>query len=263
MVELKPGDGYVAMGSSFAAGPGTGRRSPGSPRGAHRCVANYAHLLAERQGLRLTDASYSGETAAQMLAGSPGRPAQVEALTAGTRLVTLSCGGNDVGYIPLLTLASLPGPVRRLPAVRRRLDGLVDAVEARFDRLPDTFDQLLGEVRRRAPQATVVFVDYLTLLPPHGAVHETALPEDLADTVRRTARRLEEETAAAAARAGCSIVHASAASREHHAWAEQPWTHRLRIGRRTVPYHPNSDGMRAITNLLEQALRRDTPPSAP
>ncbi len=263
MVELQPGDHYVAMGSSFAAGPGTGPRSPGSPRRARRCVANYAHLLADRSGLRLTDVSFSGQTAAQMFTGSAGRPAQIEALTPDTRLVSLTCGGNDVGYIPVLGLASLPRRVRELPAVRRRLDGLVDATDARFDRLPDTFDQLLGAVRRRAPQATVVVVDYLTLLPLDDATHARPLPDDVADWGRRTAHRLEEETAAAAARAGCVLVTASAASREHHAWADRPWTHRFRFGRRTAPYHPNGDGMRAIADLLAQVLEQDAHRSGP
>jgi lysophospholipase L1-like esterase len=251
---LVPGDRYVAMGSSFAAGPGTGARSPGSPRNARRCVANYAHLFAGRAGLELTDASWSGETAEQMVAGGHGRPPQVAALTPDTRLVTLTCGGNDVGYLPVLMLGSLPAAVRALPTVRRRTDALLAATDARFDRLPDTFDRLLADVRRRAPEATVVLVDYLTLLPPEEGASARPLPPEIADWGRRTAQRLATETAAAASRAGCLLVTASATSGDHHAWSDEPWSHRLRFGRRTVPYHPNADGMRAVTDLLEQAL---------
>lgn len=251
---LAAGDRYVAMGSSFAAGPGTGPRSPGSPRSARRCVANYAHLFAGRAGLALTDASWSGETAAQLLDGGHGRPPQVAALTPDTRLVTLTCGGNDVGYLPVLMLGSLPAAVRSLPAVRRRTEALLAATDARFDRLPGTFDRLLADVRRRAPGATVVLVDYLTLLPPEEGAPARPLPPEIADWARRTAQRLATETAAAAGRAGCLLVTASAASREHHAWSDKPWSHRLRFGRRTVPYHPNADGMRAVADLLEQAL---------
>jgi lysophospholipase L1-like esterase len=249
-----PGDRYVAMGSSFAAGPGTGPRSPGSPRNARRCDANYAHLLADRAGLALTDASWSGETAAQLLAGGHGRPPQVEALTRDTRLVTLTCGGNDVGYMAGLMLGSLPATLRSLPAVRRRTDALLAATDARFDRLPGTFDRLLAEVRRRAPEATVVLVDYLTLLPPEEGPSARPLPPEIADWGRRTAQRLAAETAAAASRAGCLLVTASAVSRDHHAWSEEPWSHRLRLGRRAIPYHPNADGMRAVADLLQQAL---------
>jgi lysophospholipase L1-like esterase len=249
-----PGDRYVAMGSSFAAGPGTGPRSPGSPRSAGRCDANYAHLLTGRAGLELTDASWSGETAAQMLAGGHGRPPQVEALTRDTRLVTVTCGGNDVGYMPLLMLGSVPATLRSLPAVRRRTDALLAATDGRFDRLPGTFDRLLAEVRRRAPEATVVLVDYLTILPPEDGASAWPLSPEIADWARRTAQRLATETAAAASRAGCLLVNASAASRDHHAWSDDPWSHRLRLGRRAVPYHPNAEGMRAVADLVEQAL---------
>jgi len=51
---------YVAMGSSFAAGPGLRPRVKGSPRLAGRSHANYAHLVAARLGLDLDDQTYSG-----------------------------------------------------------------------------------------------------------------------------------------------------------------------------------------------------------
>jgi hypothetical protein len=88
-----------------------------------------AHLLADRLGLHLTDVSWSGETAAQIVDGQPGRPAQLDSLTATTELVTLTCSGDDVGYIPRLTPASAPRPVghrdRSTPG-RRRLLGPAD-----------------------------------------------------------------------------------------------------------------------------------------
>jgi hypothetical protein len=104
------------MGSSFAAGPGIGRRVPGSPRRAWRSTQNYAHLLAARLGLDLVDVTYSGATALELIDG-----AQIEALTESTGLVTVTCGGNDVGYVPRLTMASLPWPVRSLPRIRRQV----------------------------------------------------------------------------------------------------------------------------------------------
>src|SRR5487761_853701 len=104
-----PGGGrYVAMGSSFAAGPGTGERAPGSPRRAGRSTRSYAHLAAAALGLDLHDVTFSGATTADLLGPSAaGQPAQLDAVTGDTRLVTITAGGNDVGYVPRLTLASL------------------------------------------------------------------------------------------------------------------------------------------------------------
>lgn len=74
MTDFCPGDRDMALGSSFAAGPRLSPRSPGSPRRAMRSSVNYAHLLAERLGLHLTDASWSAETAAQIADGGPDDP---------------------------------------------------------------------------------------------------------------------------------------------------------------------------------------------
>jgi hypothetical protein len=41
-----------------------------------------------------------------------------------------------------------------------------DTVDERLEALANSFDRLLTGVRRQAPQATVVLVDYLVLLPP-------------------------------------------------------------------------------------------------
>jgi hypothetical protein len=113
---ITAGSRYVAMGSSYAAGPQLRPRSPHSPLRAARSDSNYAHLLARRLDLDLTDVSYSGATAAQMIDGRSGRPAQVEAVTAETQLVTLTCGGNDVGYIGRLIMAQFAAAVPVLTA---------------------------------------------------------------------------------------------------------------------------------------------------
>jgi hypothetical protein len=75
---IPAGSRYVAMGSSFAAGPGLPSRVPGSPRRVGRATGNYAHLVARELGLDL----------------------------------------HDVGFVPRLMLASLPWPLRMLSPVK-------------------------------------------------------------------------------------------------------------------------------------------------
>ena len=255
MTAFADGDRYVALGSSFAAGPGLRPRSPGSPRRAGRSSINYAHLLARRLQLDLTDVSYSGATAAQIVDGRPGRPAQLEAVTASTRLVTITCGGNDVGYLPRLMLASLPRPVRMLPVVQRRIAAIGESTDARCDELGATLDRLLEGVHRRAPHAPVVLTDYLTILPPEEGTPTDPLPAEVAAWGRRTAQRLTSELLAAAERAGCGYLPASVASRDHHAWAPQPWTTRFHLSLRGgAPYHPNPAGMLAVADLVSNSL---------
>ncbi|MCW2652179.1 MAG: hydrolase [Mycobacterium sp.] len=246
---------YVAIGSSMAAGPGIRPRASGAPFRAGRSARNYAHLLAEKLGLDLVDVTYSGATTAHVLADTQnGAPPQVSALDGSESLVTITIGGNDVGYLPLLTAACLPAPTRLVPVLGARLRELLDrnARDRALDHVADSLREVGRVVRQRAPRARVVFVDYLTLLPPAG---QKALPLPLshadADLGRHVATRLELLTAEAAADTGCGVVKAGEASGDHHAWSADPWTTKfgLPLPGRPAPLHPNAAGMRAVARL--------------
>jgi lysophospholipase L1-like esterase len=247
---------YVALGSSFAAGPWVGRRRPGSPRRSGRSSSNYASLFAARAGFTLRDVTFTGATAAELLDGQDGAgPPQIEAVTPDTDLVTLTCGGNDVGYIGRLMLGSLRWPWNALPGARREAAETDELTSERLDGLGATFDRLLTEVRQRAPHARIVMVDYLTILPPDPSVPTGRLPAPVASWGRSVATRLSAETRAAAARHDCGFVAASEASRDRHAWSPFPWTRRYGIWPRDgAPFHPNQAGMRAVADLLEAAV---------
>ncbi len=245
---------YVALGSSMAAGPGIRPRAAGAPRGSGRSASNYAHLVAQERELSLVDVTFSGATTAHVLAERQrGAPPQIEALDGSERLVTITIGGNDVGYIPLLMAASLPRIARKVP----RISGLLNR-NAREDALIQVGDSLHAvgaEACRRAPDAQIFFVDYLTMLPPP----ETAAPplsSADADLGRYVAVRLEELTAAAAQSTGCGVVRAGRVSRDHHAWSAEPWTVGARwpLPWRPAPFHPNAAGMAAVADLVTAAF---------
>ncbi len=249
---------YVALGSSMAAGPGIRPRAQGAPRWSGRSARNYAHLVARRLNLDLVDVTFSGATTAHVLADRQhGRPPQIEALDGSESLVTVTIGGNDVGYVPLLMAAALPRIARGLPLLGARMAELLDR-GSRDRALADVFDALCAvgtAVRRRAPGARVFFVDYLTLLPPAG-VPAPPLADADADLGRHVAATLERLTADAAAATGCGIVGAAAASREHHAWSAEPWTTKpgVPLPGRPAPLHPNGAGMRTVAELVSAQL---------
>jgi lysophospholipase L1-like esterase len=245
---------YVALGSSMAAGPGIRPSAAGAPFGSGRSARNYAHLVAERLNLDLVDVTFSGATTAHLLADRQrsARP-QIEALDGSEELVTITIGGNDVGYVPLLMAGSLPAVVRRLPPIAARLRELFDrgAREKALDGIEATLHAVGAAVRQRSPRARVTFVDYLTLLPPDG---EAAAPlsAEHADLGRLVATRLEEATAAAAQATGCELLRAGHASRSHHGWSADPWAVAagLPLPWRPAPFHPNAEGMRAVADLI-------------
>lgn len=241
---------YVALGSSMAAGPGIRPGAAGAPRAARRSARNYPHLVADALNLDLVDVTFSGATIAHLLSERQhGVPPQLDALDGSEALVTITVGGNDVGYVPLLMAATLPGIFQRLPAVAALLD-------------PEQRERALGEVeaalravgaavRGRAPQARVFFVDYLTLLPPAG-VPAGRLPQHVVNLARHVADELERSTATAAAATGCELIRAGEASRDHHPWSAHPWTvgAGLPLPWRPWPFHPNAAGMAAVAELV-------------
>ncbi|WP_428342591.1 SGNH/GDSL hydrolase family protein [Mycobacterium sp.] len=244
---------YVALGSSMAAGPGIRPTAPGAPFGSGRSARNYAHLVAEQLGLDLVDVTFSGATTANVLTERQRRaPPQIAALNGSEAVVTITIGGNDVGYVPLLMAASLPSVARRLPAIRELLDR--DARIEALDGIVDALSAVGTAVRRRAPLARVMFVDYLTLLPAAGAP-AAPLWADHAELGRLIATRLEDATAQAAEATGCEVVRAGQASRNHHAWAPDPWTVAAGwpLPWRPAPFHPNAAGMRAVADLISAA----------
>lgn len=237
---------YVALGSSFASGPGL---APGSA---------YPHLVADRLGLDLTDVSRSGATTAHVLRESQGRkPPQLEALDGSEELVTVTIAGNDVGMSLRTMMAGLPGWVSALPVVRSRSAALFvpAAYEPALADLGASLREVARTIRLRSPQARVVLVDYLTVLPPTGTPAPPLSSEE-ADVVRHIAARLRGATAEAAAAEGCLLVPAAAASADHHAWSDVPWTTgaSMPLPRRPLAFHPNATGMRAVADLVVEAL---------
>jgi lysophospholipase L1-like esterase len=245
---------YVALGSSMAAGPGIRPTADGAPFRAGRSARNYPHLVAEKLGLDLVDVTYSGATTANVLADSQhGAPPQVDALDGSEDLVTVTIGGNDVGYVQLLFAACLPRLARHLPLLGGRLHEQLDPA-ARDRALIDVAESLkeVGRtLRQRLPRARVLFVDYLTLLPPEGTSAPPLADRDLA-VGRHIADTLQRLTAEAAADTGCDVVRVAQASRDHHAWSAEPWTTKfgLPLPGRPAPLHPNAAGMRAVADLV-------------
>ncbi|KUI43278.1 hydrolase [Mycobacterium sp. IS-1590] len=254
---------YVALGSSMAAGPGIGPRAGGAPWTAGRSARNYPHLVAAKLNLDLVDVTYSGATTANVLSEPQhGVPPQISALTGSEELVTVTIGGNDVGYVPMLFAAGLPQVVRKLPLLGTVLRAQLDprAREDALSQVAGALEEVGRTLRARSPRATVLFVDYLTLLPPSGVPAPPLSDTDVA-TGRHVADTLERLTAEAASASGCGLVRAAEHSRAHHAWSAQPWTTRfgLPLPGRPAPLHPNAAGMRAVAELVESKLGGPAP----
>jgi lysophospholipase L1-like esterase len=238
----------------MAAGPGIRPGADGAPFRAGRSARNYAHLVAQKLGLDLVDVTYSGATTANLLTDpQDGAPPQVEALDGSEDLVTVTIGGNDVGYVPLLMAAGLPHFVRLVPLLGKPVRDMLDPTmrDRALVEVAESLKEVGRTLRQRSPRARVLFVDYLTLLPPAGTAAPPLRDVDVA-LGRRVADTLERLTGEAAADTGCEWVRVADASREHHAWSSKPWTTKfgLPLPGRPAPMHPNAEGMRAVADLI-------------
>jgi lysophospholipase L1-like esterase len=247
---LPPSARYVAMGSSYAAGSGLGSIKPDTPPRCQRSALNYATLLAARLHLELTDASCGGATTAHILGPWGELPPQIDALTADTRLVTITIGGNDVGFVMNLMIASCVSTAqngRPCPSMRQ-------VTEADWAKLEDNFRQIARQVRTRAPAARLVFVDYVSILPTQGTCPAIPLSPANADILRAAAQRLSDINSKVAREEGAEIFQAGALSRSHTACDAAPWSVGAPGSAPGAPWHPNAAGMKAIADGLAAKL---------
>ena len=246
-----PPDGrYVAMGSSYAAGPGISVPADQPPTRCARSRDNYAHQVARRLGLLLTDVSCSGATTDDVLGPWHELPAQIGAVTPATRLVTLTIGGNDLNYVGNLNAASCRATSSLCPAFQ-------PPDEAHYVALERALHAIVGEIHTRAPQARIVFVEYPAVLPGDGTCAKTPMTGDEADMLRATAARLVAITDAVAGAEKVEVLRFSVHSTGHDACAADPWIagYLDASGQRArVPYHPNLEGMTAVADDLVALL---------
>lgn len=250
----KPSGEYVAMGSSFAAGVGIPELIPDQTCG--RSTGNYAHLIAKELGLHLVDVSCSGTTSADITAPSKAaQPAQLDAVTSKTQIVTITTGGNDVGYASALAICGADG-AKGVSCVGTDLDPA--AVDELFATLEQHLVDMLDAVKKAAPQARVYLVGYPRILPDSGTGCPGApmQPGDATFLVDMGGR-LQAAFVAAAKAADVHYVDVYSASNDHDACAsdEERWVE----GQTTpgsAPYHPNAAGMRAQATLVGAEIVR-------
>ncbi|MCJ2185884.1 SGNH/GDSL hydrolase family protein [Novosphingobium beihaiensis] len=239
---------YVAMGSSYAAGPMLGSPKPGTPSRCGRDNNNYATLLAARMGLDLIDVSCSGATTAHILGPWKELPAQLDALTPDTRLVTVTIGGNDVNYVRNVYVASCNPAGHKCPP-------LLLPTEADWQNLEAHLTAIGREVHARSPKATLVFVEYVTLVPDGKVCAAVPLSDTKAATMREQGKRLAAVTAQAAKETGALLIDTSALSAHHTPCDADPWSMGAPNTGPGAPWHPSAAGMRSIADALVRKLQ--------
>jgi lysophospholipase L1-like esterase len=224
-----------------------------SPKRCGRTENNYAHLVAARMHLDLVDVSCGGATTAHILGPWAELPPQIDAVTPDTKLVTVTIGGNDLNYVRNLMTAMCGGVPGMTPPAGPACPAVTWPSESDYRTLEQRLRQIAQEVRRRAPEARLVFVDYLRILPDSGGCTGVPLGEAQMSAVRETFRRMAEVTKKAAVAEGAMLLPAGQLSEGHDACSGDPWG----AGHPGKPsdWHPTAAGHAAVAEALISRLR--------
>lgn len=135
---------YVALGDSYSSGVGTGNYL----NDCDQSTAAYPELYANAAGVNsFSFAACTGATAPD-IEGS-----QMGGLNSGTTLVSVTDGGNDVGFSDIMETCVLSSDSSCQSAV-------ADAVSKAQNTLPGVLDNLYNDIRSDAPNAHVVVIGY-------------------------------------------------------------------------------------------------------
>jgi hypothetical protein len=251
---------YVGLGDSYAAGPLIPLPVP--PFGCLKSDRNYPHLAAPRIGLPLRDVTCSGAQTDDMFApqnvepDGP-NPPQLDGLDAGTAVVSLNIGGNDIGFAEIAESCISVNPFGS-PCRDRYTAGGVDQISARIDETAPKVDAVLDAIRSRAPEARVFLLNYAAIFPETGFGCWPQMPVAFGDVpyLRAKQRELNAMLAEQALANGVALVDWYAASIGHDA-CRSPlvrWVEPVVPVMPAAPIHPNLAGMQGAADALVAAV---------
>ena len=253
---------YVSLGDSYAAGPLIPVQLP--PFGCLKSSNDYGHLT-QRQ-LRFPeyrDPSCSGARTTHMtqLQGvSPGpNPPQFNSLTTDTSMVTLTIGGNDIGFSSIAQDCFVTQPSSGSPCKDKYTAGGQDEVSRRIAETAPKVAGVLRGIASRSPRARTYVVNYSAIFPHEGPGCYPQMPVAEGDVpwLRAKQEELNAMLAAQASANGARLVDVYAASRGHSACALPGfrWVEPVTPASPAAPIHPNLIGMQAMANLIVAATR--------
>ncbi|HYP55410.1 MAG TPA: SGNH/GDSL hydrolase family protein, partial [Solirubrobacterales bacterium] len=259
-VGVARGADYVALGDSYTAGPLIPNQVP--PYGCLKSDHNFPRLAAPSIGLPLRDISCSGAetedmTAPQGVDPDGPNPPQFSALEADTGVVSITIGGNDIGFSEIAESCVTVNPFAT-PCQDKYNPGGQDEIAERIAETAPKVRAALEGIRERSPEADVYVLNYAAIFPETGFGCWPQMPIGYADVpyLRAKQRQLNAMIADQATATGATLVDWYAASIGHDA-CKGPltrWVEPLAPVNPAAPIHPNLAGMRGAARALLTAI---------
>jgi GDSL-like Lipase/Acylhydrolase family len=246
---------YVALGDSYAAGPVIPNQI--APLGCLKSDHNYAHLAAPTIGLALKDATCSGATTEDMTESQStelGSVApQFDSLSAETTRVSLTIGGNDIGFSEIALSCVTLNPFST-PCKDKYNSGGKDQIAERIAATAPKVDAVLDGIAARSPSAKVFVVNYAAIFPETGFGCWPQMPIGFGDVpyLRAKEKELNAMLATQAAANGATLVDWYKASIGHDACkgSSTRWVEPVVPTNPAAPIHPNLAGMTGAAAVL-------------
>lgn len=246
---------YVALGDSYAAGPIIPNQI--APLGCLKSDHNYAHLAAPTIGLPLRDPTCSGATTADMTSPQEtelgANPPQFDSLDAETTRVSLTIGGNDIGFSEIALSCITINPFST-PCKDKYDSGGKDQIAERIAATAPKVAAVLQGIHTRSPSAKVFVVNYAAIFPETGFGCWPQMPIGFGDVpyLRAKEKELNAMLATQAAGNGATLVNWYNASIGHDACkgSSTRWVEPVVPTNPAAPIHPNLAGMTGAAAIL-------------
>jgi len=258
---------FVALGDSFAAGDLIPRSPSGTPAGCLRSSHSYGADAAAALGMtRYVNAACTGATTADMtrpqsvLLGT--NPPQLSFLAPDDSVVTLTIGGDDIGFLGILETCANLGLTDLFgnPCQRHYTNGGTDQLLAAINATAPKVAGVLQQIHARAPGARVLLVGYPDILPSTGDGCWPLVPFAFGDVpyLRTIEIDVNQMLASAAAADGATFVDTYTATTGHDACqpASVKDVEGLLPTSPAYPFHPNQRGQQIMADQVLAALGR-------
>jgi lysophospholipase L1-like esterase len=220
---------YVALGDSYSSGVGAGSYI-GSSGSCDRNTNAYPALWdTANQPATYVSEACSGATTATVLSS------QLSALSASTTLVSITVGGNDVGFSSVMETCVLSSTSTCVSAVNHA-ESLIAS------QLPGELDSVLGAIKMDAPSARVVVLDYPELYDLSKSSWCIGLSTTDRTDLNQGADQLDSQIQAAAARHGDVFADVRRAFTSHEICDSSSWLHSVNFLDISESYHPTASG---------------------
>lgn len=217
-------DRYVALGDSFSSGVGTGSYTLSSS--CRRGVYAYPWLVAQQRAYALAFVACSGATTGDLMAN------QIGSVTTDTKIVTVTIGGNDIGFSDLIVQCTLSDCSAALDSTRANLTTFLGP------RLTTVYSAIHG----RAPGATAIVLGYPRMFSTSGCFGTLGISSTERAKANLLADALDDLSAQRASLAGLIYQSAKTPFTGHAVCSSSPWLNGLNLFNTGESYHPNRNG---------------------